>query len=334
MFFDEDGSAARLWSLGGLGTPMALRVAATLRVADHIVEGKQTAAELARVCDADEDALERLLRYLAVRGVFARADDGKYTLTALGQPLREDHPARVRAWFDIEGMGWGELSFVELLHSIRTGEAAFPKRYGRQYWADMDASQVRTDSFHDLHGADMAGRSPAIVAGFDWASLGHIVDVGGGDGSLVSAILAANPGLRGSVVDQADATRSAKEKFAELGLDDRADAVTGDFFETLPVAGADAYLLSLILHDWPDAESVTILQRCAEAAGPDGRVLVIESIGDGEETHTGMDLRMMVLYAARERGVNDFTELAKNAGLTCTNVHRAGQSAIIEFKVA
>jgi hypothetical protein len=320
--------------MAGLGTPMAIRVAATLRVADHIVAGRQTVEELAQVCDANEDALGRLLRYLTVRGVFECDDAGRYSLTPLGDPLREDHPAHVRAWFDIDGMGWGELSFVEMLHSIRTGEAAFPKRYGRPYWEDMLTSEVRTESFNALHGVDVAARAPGIVAGFDWASLEHVVDVGGGDGSLLAAVLTANPALRGTVIDLAEATQSAKTVFADAGLDDRADAVTGSFFEPLPVVGADAYFMSLILHDWDDESSIKILRRTAAAAGPTGRVLVIESIGDGEEKHTGMDLRMMVLYAARERGVADFTALAAQAGLEFTAVYPAGPSAIIEFRTA
>lgn len=334
MFGDRDGNAAKLWSMAGLGTPMAIRVAATLRVADHIVAGKRTAAELAEACDAHPGAFERLLRYLTVRGVFACDDAGRYSLTPLGDPLREDHPAQVRAWFDIDGMGWGELSFVELLHSVRTGEAAFPKRYGRGYWDDMVASPVRTESFNALHGHDMASRSPGIVGALDWSSFDRIVDVGGGDGSLITAILTANPALRGTVFDLANATATAKAAFVEAGIDDRADTTTGSFFDDPIPPGADAYLLSLILHDWPDDKSVEILRACAKAAGPTGRVLVIESIGEGEVTHTGMDLRMMVLYAARERGVTDFTELAAQAGLTRTAVHRAGPSAIIEFRSA
>ncbi|GGS57754.1 MULTISPECIES: methyltransferase [Actinokineospora] len=333
MFGDLDGNAKKLWSMAGLGTPMAIRVAATLRVADHIVAGKQTAAELAEACGAHADTLERLLRYLSVRGVFARDDEGRYSLTPLGQPLREDHPAKARAWFDIDGMGWGELSFVELLHSVRTGEAAFPKRYGREYWDDMRASKVRTESFHALHGADVAARAPGIVAGFDWASLGKVTDVGGGDGSLLTAILKANPGLRGAVFDMPDATPAAKQTFVEAGIDDRAEAISGSFFETIP-SGSDAYMLSIVLHDWPDEDAVKILRNCAAAAGPDGRVLIIETIGDGEETHTGMDLRMLALYAARERGVADFSELARQAGLRTVDVHRAGPSAIIELRAA
>lgn len=333
MLGDQDGTAARLWSMAGLGTPMAIRVAATLRVADHIVAGRQTAGELARACDANEDALGRLLRYLAARGVFTCDQAGRYTLTALGEPLREDHPAHVRAWFDIDGMGWGELSFVELLHSVRTGEAAFPKRYGRPYWEDMLASPVRTASFNALHGYDVAARAEGVVNGYDWASLAHIVDVGGGDGSLLTAILTATPALQGTVVDLAEATEAAKETFTRAAIGDRASTVTGSFFDSLP-SGADAYLLSIVLHDWPDDEATAILRRCAEAAGPTGRVLVIETIGDGEAKHTGMDLRMLSLYAARERDVAEFTTLAGHAGLRRTAVHRAGPSTIIELQAA
>ncbi|HEY3610400.1 MAG TPA: methyltransferase [Pseudonocardiaceae bacterium] len=331
MIGDQDGTAARLWSMAGLGTPMAVRVAATLRIADHIAAGCHTAAELAEASGADQDALDRLLRYLAVRGVFHRDDAGRYTLTPLGEPLRDDHPAGARAWFDIDGMGWGELSFVELLHSIRTGDAAFPQRYGRPYWEDLAADPARTASFNALLGADVAERAPGIVAGFDWATLDHIVDVGGGDGSLLVAILTANPYLRGTVVDLAETAQSAKESFAVAGLGGRADAVTGSFFDPIP-PGADAYLLSLVLHDWDDESATAILRRCAAAAGATGRVLVIESIGDGEATHTGMDLRMLCLYGARERGVAEFTALAQRAGLRAVAVHTAGPSAIIELR--
>ncbi|GAA0948297.1 methyltransferase [Nonomuraea longicatena] len=333
MLGDQDGTAAQLWSMAGLGTPMAVRVAATLRLADHIAEGRRTAADLAQACGADTDALGRLMRYLSVRGVFGTDEAGGYTLTPLSLPLCEDHPAGLRAWFDIDGMGWGELSFVELLHSVRTGEAAFPRRYGQPYWEALTASPVRTSAFNTLLGADVAARSPGVVAGFDWASLGHVVDVGGGDGSLLAAILTANPELRGTVVDLPEAARTAAKTFADAGLDGRADTVPGSFFDPLPT-GADAYLLSLILHDWDDKSATAILRRCAEAAGAGGRVMVIESIGGGEDKHTGMDLRMLCLYAARERGVAEFTALAEQAGLRRTAVHQAGPSAIIELRTA
>ncbi|ROQ23192.1 O-methyltransferase [Streptomyces sp. PanSC19] len=334
MLGDEDGSAAKLWAMASLGTPMAIRTAATLRIADHIAAGRRTAEELAETVGAHAGALDRLLRYLAVRGVLDVDDAGRYALTPLGEPLREDHPAGIRAWFDTEGAGRGELSFVELPHSVRTGEAAFPVRYGREYWEDLTADADRAASFNQLLGADVAVRAPGVVSGFDWASVGHVVDVGGGNGSLLAELLKANPTLRGTVVDLPDAVQAAKERFADEGLGDRADAVAGSFFDALP-AGAGGYVLSLVLHDWDDEAATAILRRCAEAAGDTGSVFVIESIGEtGEAPHTGMDLRMLCVYGAKERGVAEFSALAAAAGLDVAAVHPAGPSAIIELTAA
>ncbi|MEU5090342.1 methyltransferase [Streptomyces sp. NPDC021356] len=334
MLGDGDGSAAKLWAMASLGTPMAVRVAATLQIADHIAAGRRTAAELAEAAGAHTEALDRLLRYLAVRGVLDRDDNGHYALTPLGEPLREGHSAGIRAWFDIDGAGRGELSFVELLHSVRTGEAAFPVRYGREYWEDLTAEPDRVASFNKLLGADVAERAPGVVTGFDWGSLGHVVDVGGGDGSLLSELLRANPGLRGTVVDLPETARTAKERFAAAGLGDRADAVAGNFFDPLP-PGAGGYVLSLVLHDWDDEPAAAILRRCAEAAGPDGSVFVIETVGSGGHTpHTGMDLRMLCVYGAKERGIAEFTALGTAAGLDVVAVHPAGPSVIIELTAA
>lgn len=330
MWGDEDGTAAKLWGMASLGTPMAIRVAATLRIADRLADGPRTARELAEAVDAHPDALERLLRYLAVRGVLERDPEGRYALTALGRPLRDDHPAGIRAWFDIELGGRGELSFVELLHSVRTGEAAFPVRYGRPYWEDLTADPARAAAFNELLGKDVAARAPGIVAGFDWASLRHVADVGGGDGSLLTELLRAHPGLRGTVVDLPEAAQRAKENFAASGLSDRAESVAGSFFDPLP-PGADAYVLSLILHDWDDTSASAILRRCAEAAGDTGSVLVIESIGTDGSTHTGMDLRMLSIYGAGERGVAEFSALAGTAGLRLAGTHPAGPSTILRF---
>src|SRR3712207_947497 len=143
----EERSGAELWAMAQLSTPMAVRVAATLRVADHIAAGVRTAAGLAPVVQADPDALGRLLSFLAVRGVFSRDEDGRFSLTGLGEALREDHPAGKRKLLDIDGLGRAELSFIRLLHSVRTGEAAFPQQFGRTFWQDLAADPGRADAF-------------------------------------------------------------------------------------------------------------------------------------------------------------------------------------------
>jgi hypothetical protein len=331
---EETDPAHALWAMADLVTPMAVRVAATLRIADHVGSGPRTAAELADEVGADADALDRVLRRLAEAGVLTRDGSGRYSLTALGEVLRVEHPARLRAALDIEGaIGRADLSFVQLLHSVRTGEPAFPEQFGRPFWDDLASDAAREASFGALMGADVAADAPAIVSAFGWGSLGHVVDVGGGNGSLMIALLTEYPALRGTVVDLPGAAGAARQALTGAGLADRADAVAGSFFDPLP-PGAGGYLLSAIVHNWDDEAARSILRRCADAAGADGGVFVIEKIGaDGESLRTGMDLRGLAYFGGRERGVKELTALAEGAGLRVAAVHPAGPISIIELRV-
>jgi hypothetical protein len=234
---------------------------------------------------------------------------------------------------DVESaIGRADLAFVELLHSIRTGEPAFARRYGRPFWDDLAADPDRAASFDAQMGVDVGVDAPAIVAAHDWGALGQVVDVGGGDGTLLIALLRRYPALRGAVVDQPHAAEAAGAAFAAAGLADRAEAVTGSFFEPLP-GGAGGYLLSAILHDWDDGAARAILRRCAEAAGRTGAVFVIEKIGaDGASPRTVMDLRMLVYFGGRERTATQIAALAAGAGLRLSAVHPAGALAVIELR--
>lgn len=326
-----DNPAATLWAMAHLGTPMAVRVAATLGIADQLAAGVRTAPELARAVEADPDALERLLRYLAARGVFSRTETGEYELTALGEPLRSDHPAGLLPGLHIEQVGRAELAFVQLLHSIRTGQPAFPEQFGRSFWQDLAADPARREIFTSWMGSDVPARSPDILAGYDWASLGRLVDVGGGSGSLMIALLEHCPGLHGSILDLPETVDDARKALAAAGLAERCEVIPGSFFDPLP-PGAGGYLLSLIIHDWPDAAAKAILRRCAEAAGRTGIVFVLEKVGaDGESPHTGMDLRMLALYGGKERRVAELATLAAEAGLSIAAVHPAGAFSIVEL---
>lgn len=331
---DLDEAAAPLWAMAHLGTPMAVRVAATLRIADHIAAGLRSAAELAAATGADPDAVERLLRYLAVRGVFSLDEAGSYTLTPLGEPLRSDHPASVRSGLDIEGVGRSELAFVHLLHSIRTGEAAFAQLFGHDFWQDLAADPARREAFTGLMHSMVRSRTPQILSGYDWGSLSRLVDVGGGNGAMLIALLTRYPRLRGTLVDLAENTDDARKALVAAGLADRSEVVPGSFFDPLP-AGADGYLLSLILHDWNDKLAGQILRRCAEAAGSSGRVFVVEEVGaDSDRPRTGMDLRMLTLYGGKERRLAQLSALALDAGLTVAATHPAGAFSIVELRAA
>lgn len=329
---DADASGAGLWALADLVTPMAVRVAATLRIADHIAGGRRTAPALAEAVNADSDALDRLLRHLTTAGALRRDGSGQYALTARGDALRDDHPRGLRAALDLEGaVGRADLSFVQLLHSVRTGEPAYPRQFGRSFWDNLAADAALSASFDAQMGVDVAADAPAIVSAYDWAALGHVVDVGGGNGALLIAMLRAHPALRGTVVDLPGAAEAAQRALTAAGFAGRSDVVSGSFFDPLP-PGAGGYVLSAILHDWDDEAARAILRRCAEAAGTGGAVFVVEKIGaDGESLRTGMDLRVLVYFGGRERGVAALTALAAAAGLSVAAVHPAGALSIVEL---
>jgi len=324
-----DEEAGSLWAAADLVTPMAIRVAATLRLADHIAAGRCMTEALAAATRADSDALGRVLNHLVTAGILNRTETGAHTLTPLGERLRDVHPAGERAWLDMEGaVGRAELSFVELLHTVRTGEAAYPRRFGRAYWDDLAADPALSASFDALMGARLTN-APEVAAAYPWGSLGHVVDVGGGNGSLLIAILRAHAGLRGTVVDLAGAVARAREAFSSAGLSDRADARAGSFFDPLP-AGAGGYLLSGVLHDWDDADAARILRRCAEAASETGNVLVVED-GDGGAPDTAGDLRMLCYVRGRDRSLEQLRALAGSVGLRSGAVIPVGYRLLVEL---
>jgi O-methyltransferase len=328
----EADAGAEVSAMADLITPMAVRVAATLRIADHVAAGRRTAAELAETANADADALDRMLRHLVHVGVFLYDESGRYALTAIGEALRDDHPSGVRARLDIEGaLGRADLSFVELLHSVRTGEPAFPARYGRAFWDDVGSNPGRSASFDAIMSADVGEWARAILPAYDWGSLGHVVDIGGGDGTLLIAMLSEHPALLGTVVELPGPAEAARAALAAAGLADRAGVVAGSFFDPLPMGGG-GYLLCSVIHNWDDEAARNILRRCAEAAGAHGRVFVVEKIGsDGEAPPTQMDLRVLAYMGGRERGLAEISALAADAGLTVAAVHPAGTTPVVEL---
>ncbi|GAA0400743.1 methyltransferase [Acrocarpospora corrugata] len=358
--------APNMWLQADIVTPMAIRVAATLRIADHITQGLTTAPALAKATGTHPDALARLLNHLVTARVLARSPDPRpedtasevlrsgstvsggtgsvgprerdnrdqdhYYLTLGGETLRDDHPDGLRTMLDTTGMiGRADLAFIHLEHSIRTGEPSFPQLYGRSFWDDARADPTRCAEYDTQMGVDVAGDAPNIEAGFDWGSLTHIMDVGGGNGTLLTAILNAHPHLRGTVFDQPDTVAHAQKTLTAAGLTHRADTIGGSFFDPLP-KGPDAYLLSAIIHDWDDPSATAILRRCAEAATPHASVFIIEKIGpDGASLRTGMDLRVLIYMAGKERTTTQLATLATTAGLHLTETHPAGDLSILRF---
>jgi O-methyltransferase len=327
---NDKGSIMRM---AGLATPMALRVAVTLGLPDRLRTDSTTADRLAIELDVSPAALELLLSHLATLGLFERTSTG-YRTTAYGANLCADaHNGLTNILLDLNtAAGRAELAFVELAHSIATGEAAYPRRYGQDFWADLDDEPSLRESFDRQMTQRFHDQIPRIVDGFEWSRFATIVDVGGGQGSLLAAILAAHPTMRGQLVDRAPTAVDATQTFTARGLDDRTRVTAGSFFDPLP-AGADAYVLFDILHNWDDEHAHRILARCAEAARPTGRILVIEGVG-GRGATSESDLTMLVLYGGRERRLDELGALAAPHGLVLDTVtDLTDERCLLDFRL-
>ncbi|WP_282778183.1 MULTISPECIES: methyltransferase [unclassified Nocardia] len=328
----HNDSTDSLRRLAGLGTPMALRVAVTLGLPDRLSGEGASVAELAVDLSVSPIALELLIAHLATLGIVERTTTG-YRTTAYGAHLctTADNGLIDLLHLDSAG-GRAELAFVELAHSITTGRAAYPRRYGRDFWTDLADHPPLRASFdrqmiHRLH-----AQIPRMVTGFEWSRFTTIIDVGGGAGTLLAAILTAHPYINGHLIDLEPTAAQARRTFAERGLAHRAQVTAASFFEPLPTGG-DAYLLVDILHDWDDEHAHHILARCVEAAGPDSRVLIIEPVGD-RRASTEFNLAMLAIFGSRERRIDEFRSLAAAHDLVLEAVRDlTEQRCLLEFRV-
>lgn len=318
--------------MASLATPMALRVAVTLGLPDRLVGNGADAAELAVELDVAPVALDLLLGHLTTLGVVERTATG-YRTTEFGANLCADAGngfTNILLRLD-SAAGRAELAIIELAHSITTGQAAYPRRYGQDFWADLAENPSLRASFDRQMTLRFREQIPRLVAGFEWSRFTTIVDVGGGRGTLLAAILKAHSRMHGHLVDLTPTATEARQTFRAHDLDDRTEVTAGSFFDTLP-AGADAYLLSDILHDWDDEHAHRILARCVEAAHPTGRILVIEPVG-GRRASTEMDLSMLAIYGGRERRIDEFRTLAAPHGLVLDTVtDLTDQRCLLEFR--
>ncbi|GAA1025456.1 MULTISPECIES: methyltransferase [Amycolatopsis] len=297
--------------------PIALRVAATLGLADLMESGLSDVEELAAAAGCDADALGRLLRYLAQLNV-CRAEDGGYRVTPAGRLLRKDHPAGLAGWLDLDTAGGRmDLALTGLLHAVRTGEPGYDAVFGRSFWADLGADETLSDSFDRLMAGKAAAVAGDLAAHADFSGGGEVVDVGGGSGQTLAAILRAHPDLRGCLFDQPGPVRAARRTVDAAGVASRCRLVEGSFLDGVPAGGA-VYLLVDILHDWDDRTAERILRACAAAARPGARILVVERIPDEDMGGDGAaaDLKMLVLFAGRQRNAARMRELVAAAGIS------------------
>jgi hypothetical protein len=303
----------------------AIYVAAELGIADLLTRGPRRCDELASATGTHGPSLERLLRLLAGAGVFAEPEVGCFALTPLGDCLRRDVSGSSRA---VALLFAGPLmgAWDHLLHSVRTGEPAFERAFGSDPFRYMATHPELAAVFNDAMTAGSTHTARGVPEAYDFARFKTVADVGGGHGVLLGAILRANPGARGILFELPHVADGGREAVADLGLADRCQVVAGDFFESVP-AGADAYVLKSVIHDWDDAKSTQILRNCRRAMAPDSRLLLVELVLPARvdqsplaQIAVGSDVNMLVNVGGRERTDAEFAALFAAAGFRLTRI--------------
>ena len=312
--------------LSDLCTPWCVHVVATLRIADHIVAGNPEIDQLATASCADRDSLFRVMRHLVSKGLFEEPAPGRFAVNDTARALLE---SPIRLGLDLDAFGgrmanaWGTL-----LSAVRTGRPAYHEAFGRGFWEDLDAHPDIAASFDALMGPAGHGvPDPQVLLDpADWGSVRMVVDVGGGTGALLAEILRTRPTVRGTLVDLPRTVARSAETFHAAGVADRVTTIGQSFFDPLP-GGGDLYILKGVLNDWPDREATAILKRCAEAARPSGRVVAFTEAGPGREASP--ELLMMVLVGGKGRRLDEFREMAREAGLEVRAVGRQPSGRVL-----
>lgn len=311
-------------------------LAARLGIADLLGDGPLTSDQLADATGSNPDALYRALRVLAVRGIVAELPERRFAITPLSDLLRTEHPASRREAAVFDAGPWYR-AYGALTHTVATGENAFRHVHGVSLFEYLADNPDEARMFDRRMTSFSSEEIPQIVEAYDFSGARTVVDVGGGEGQLLSAVLEVHPALRGVLFDLPHVVGGTEHRLGEGAVADRCTIVGGDFFESVPKA-ADLYLLKWIIHDWADDDAVKILSNCARAMDPAGRVVLAEVvIGAANSGDDGpmRDVHMMVLPGGRERTEAEFAQLLAAAGLRLTRVIvTSGVMCLLEAELA
>jgi hypothetical protein len=316
-------SAELMEMIFGFQASRAIYVAAELGIADLLADGAATVEELAAATGTRPPMLYRLLRALAGRGIFSEREDGRFVMTPLAEPLRRGAPGgSARGYALLAGQPFAQRPWEELLSTLRTGQPGFERVYGASLFEYLSSNADANDIFNDAMTSNTSREADAVVAAYDFGALGTIVDVAGGHGGLIAAILAANPRTRGVLFDRPHVIAGASAILQKRGIAERCQLIDGDMFASVP-PGGDAYIVKRAVHDWDDDRAAAILQNCGRAMNEGGRVLVIDMVippGNDRDPGKFYDLLMMVMLGGRERTEPEFAELLASAGLKLTRI--------------
>lgn len=312
----------------GIVSSHVLGALVRLGVPDVLDRDGTTTADAAGRVGVSEGLLSRLLRTAAVLDAVVEVAPGRFALTESGRTLRRDDPSGTHALVQLINEPAFTRAWARLEDQLRTGEIAFDSANGMPLFAQLASDPELSALFNKAMGSWTVRSTAPLAERGRFGRFGKVVDVGGGDGSLLAAVLAAHPSLRGIVFDTPEGADRASSTLETAGVADRCAVETGDFFVGVP-AGGDAYLLKNVIHDWDDERAVTILRHCRDALPENGRVLVIETVLP-DAVHAGapempylFDIVMMLVVGGRERSQDDYAALFRKAGLKPTGMVEA-----------
>jgi hypothetical protein len=307
----------------GLVIHQSLYAAAKLGVADLLKDGAQTSSDLARKLNVNESALYRILHLLASQNVFEETSPRTFVNTGLSQFLCTGVPGSVRSILIFRGSEFFFGPFAEILYSIETGLPARAKLFGMEAFEYLKTHNETARLFDDAMTGMSALVGPVVAGAYDFGKWGSLMDVGGGNGILLAAILTAHPGLRGMLADLPHTIERATDRgFLGGELASRSAMQPCDFFDEVP-PGCRAYLMKHVIHDWDDERAHNILANCRRAVPKDGAVLLVEfALPEGNAPSAGKfaDVVMMLMTGGKERTVEEYRHLLGQAGFSLNQV--------------
>jgi predicted transcriptional regulator len=308
--------------LGGCFQSQAVYVAAKLGIADLLKAQPLPVAELARKTGTHERALYRLLRCLASLGVFRETDAKVFELNPPAELLISDHPGSMRNAAIFMGEPWHWSVYSDMLYSVTTGKVAWEKVHGQEVFPYFQEHPEEYEIFNRAMTSFSTNTLPAIVEAYDFTGVKKLADIAGGHGMLLAGFLKANHELKGLLFDLPQVIEGAPALLEKEGVADRVELKAGDFFESVP-AGADAYMMKFIIHDWDDDRARKILKNIHQVLPADGRLLLVEMVvPSGNEPHFSkiQDLEMLVSPGGVERTSDEYRDLLAPAGFQLTRI--------------
>jgi O-methyltransferase/methyltransferase family protein len=301
--------------LNGAHVAGAVSCLAQLGIPDLVEAAPKSAEELASQIGADPQALYRLMRATASVGVLSEGPDGKFSQTPMSTVLRSDATPSLRALAIMGNREWHARGWSHLEYCVRTGKQALDQIYGAPIFEFFKQNPAEAQIFNDAMTQLSMIDSPAVADAYNFDGIRSIMDVAGGHGLLLATILKRNPNLRGTLYEMPHVLEGAKNRPLKPVLD-RCTLASGDMFSSLP-AGADAYIMKHIIHDWPNDRCVQILKACRKGVNPGGRLLVVDSVihpGNDFSSSKFLDLQMLIFPSGCERTEKQFRDLFAAAG--------------------